>query len=152
MTQDTIEQVIATLTFNESGLIPAIAQEATSKDVLMMAWMNADAVRETLETGRVCYFSRSRGKLWRKGRDVSLAAFEKLYQILGTKFDYYFFESETSDAGIRLVRDGVAKGIFEESEGAVQQRGDQCIDGFALCHTAVQQGVKVGCVRLVESC
>ena len=67
MTQDTIEQVIATLTFNESGLIPAIAQEATSKDVLMMAWMNADAVRETLETGRVCYFSRSRGKLWRKG-------------------------------------------------------------------------------------
>ena len=48
MTQDTIEQVIATLTFNESGLIPAIAQEATSKDVLMMAWMNADAVRETL--------------------------------------------------------------------------------------------------------
>lgn len=67
MNPDIIQQLLSTLTFNEAGLIPAIAQDATSKDVLMMAWMNADAVRETLETKRVCYFSRSRGKLWRKG-------------------------------------------------------------------------------------
>ncbi len=58
---------INSLQFNADGLIPAIAQDATSKDVLMMAWMNADAVRETLETKRVCYFSRSRQALWRKG-------------------------------------------------------------------------------------
>lgn len=64
-------------------------------------------------------------ELWRKGRDVSLAAFEKLYQVLGTKFDYYFFESETSEPGIRLVRDGLAKRIFEESEGAVIYRGER---------------------------
>lgn len=55
------------LKFNESGLIPAIAQQHDSGEVLMMAWMNRDAVLETLETGRVCYYSRSRGKLWRKG-------------------------------------------------------------------------------------
>ncbi|AXO14699.1 phosphoribosyl-AMP cyclohydrolase [Thalassospira indica] len=55
------------LKFNENGLIPAIAQQHDSGEILMMAWMNRDAVLETLETGRVCYFSRSRGKLWRKG-------------------------------------------------------------------------------------
>jgi phosphoribosyl-AMP cyclohydrolase len=55
------------LKFNEQGLIPAIAQQHDSGEVLMMAWMNRDAVIETLGTGRVCYFSRSRNKLWRKG-------------------------------------------------------------------------------------
>ncbi|MEQ5774483.1 phosphoribosyl-AMP cyclohydrolase [Thalassospira sp. NFXS8] len=55
------------LKFNEQGLIPAIAQQHDSGEVLMMAWMNRDAVIETLTTGRVCYFSRSRNKLWRKG-------------------------------------------------------------------------------------
>ncbi|GAA0620267.1 phosphoribosyl-AMP cyclohydrolase [Thalassospira tepidiphila] len=55
------------LKFNENGLIPVIAQQHDTGEVLMMAWMNRDAVLETLETGRVCYFSRSRGKLWRKG-------------------------------------------------------------------------------------
>ena len=64
-------------------------------------------------------------ELWRKGRDVSLAAFEELYRILGTRFDYYFFESETAEPGMRAVRDGVAKGIFEESEGAVIYRGEK---------------------------
>ena len=53
--------------FDANGLVPAIAQQHDTGEVLMMAWMNADAVRETLATGRVCYFSRSRGKLWRKG-------------------------------------------------------------------------------------
>ncbi|WP_417844756.1 phosphoribosyl-AMP cyclohydrolase [Thalassospira sp.] len=55
------------LKFNEQGLIPAIAQQHDSGEVLMMAWMNREAVIETLTTGRVCYFSRSRNKLWRKG-------------------------------------------------------------------------------------
>ncbi|MAI99141.1 MAG: phosphoribosyl-AMP cyclohydrolase [Nisaea sp.] len=55
------------LHFNTDGLIPAIAQEAETGTVLMMAWMNAEAVAETLATGRICYWSRSRAKLWRKG-------------------------------------------------------------------------------------
>lgn len=51
------------------GLIPAVAQDADTGAVLMLAWMNREAFEETLRTGRVCYFSRSRGKLWRKGEE-----------------------------------------------------------------------------------
>ncbi|MEM7632271.1 MAG: phosphoribosyl-AMP cyclohydrolase [Pseudomonadota bacterium] len=57
----------ATLTFDDRGLIPAIAQDAASGEVLMMAWMNADAVARTLATGRVTYWSRSRAAFWIKG-------------------------------------------------------------------------------------
>ena len=68
MTQDaTIAAVLAALSFDAAGLVPAIAQQHDSGEVLMMAWMNAESVAETLATGRVCYWSRSRGKLWRKG-------------------------------------------------------------------------------------
>lgn len=56
-----------TLRFDDKGLIPAIAQDADSGDVLMMAWMNADAVARTLKTGRVTYWSRSRQAFWVKG-------------------------------------------------------------------------------------
>jgi phosphoribosyl-AMP cyclohydrolase len=56
-----------TLRFDANGLIPAIAQDAASGEVLMMAWMSADAIRRTLETGRVTYWSRSRAALWVKG-------------------------------------------------------------------------------------
>lgn len=57
----------ATLRYNEQGLIPAIAQEAGTGEVLMMAWMNAEAVARTLETGKVTYWSRSRQAFWVKG-------------------------------------------------------------------------------------
>ena len=57
----------ATLVYNETGLIPAIAQDAVTAEVLMMAWMNAEAVAKTLETGRVTYWSRSRQAFWVKG-------------------------------------------------------------------------------------
>ena len=56
-----------TLRYNDAGLIPAIAQDAVSGEVLMMAWMNAEAVARTLETGRVTYWSRSRQAFWVKG-------------------------------------------------------------------------------------
>jgi len=55
--------------FNEAGLIPAIAQDATSKAVLMVAWMNREALMETVESKRAVYFSRSRSRLWRKGEE-----------------------------------------------------------------------------------
>lgn len=67
MSDSTIDTILGQLTFNEDGLVPAIAQQHDTGEVLMMAWMNADAVRETIETGRVCYWSRSRQALWRKG-------------------------------------------------------------------------------------
>ena len=62
-----IEKALAAITFNADGLVPAIAQQHDSGEVLMMAWMNREAVIETLNNGRVCYYSRSRKKLWHKG-------------------------------------------------------------------------------------
>jgi phosphoribosyl-AMP cyclohydrolase len=53
--------------FNETGLIPAIVQSAQSRKVLMMAWMNEEAIRRTLETRQTVFFSRSRQELWHKG-------------------------------------------------------------------------------------
>jgi len=55
------------LKFNEKGLVPAIAQDAATGEVLMMAWMNQEAIEETLSTGKAHYFSRSRNSLWLKG-------------------------------------------------------------------------------------
>ena len=57
----------ASLSYNAAGLIPAIAQDETSGEILMMAWMNQDAVRQTLDSGRVTYWSRSRQAFWVKG-------------------------------------------------------------------------------------
>lgn len=61
------KHILAAIAFDDRGLVPAIAQQHDTGEVLMVAWMNAEAVTETLATGRVCYFSRSRNKLWRKG-------------------------------------------------------------------------------------
>ena len=62
-----VAEVLAAIAFDENGLVPAIAQQHDSGEVLMLAWMNRDAVRETVASGRVCYWSRSRRRLWRKG-------------------------------------------------------------------------------------
>lgn len=67
MTVSNIEDFIHLMKFNEQGLISAIAQQYNTNEVLMMAWMNQEAIRETLVTQQVCYFSRSRNRLWRKG-------------------------------------------------------------------------------------
>lgn len=58
---------LAAVNWNEQGLVPAIAQDAASGRILMMAWMNPEALRLTAETNKAVYWSRSRGKLWRKG-------------------------------------------------------------------------------------
>ena len=58
---------LTTLKYNDAGLIPAIAQDAASGEVMMMAWMNAESVARTLDTGRVTYWSRSRQAFWVKG-------------------------------------------------------------------------------------
>jgi phosphoribosyl-AMP cyclohydrolase len=59
--------ILEELPWNADGLLPAIAQQFDTGEVLMLAWMNRDALAETLDTGRVCYWSRSRQALWRKG-------------------------------------------------------------------------------------
>ncbi len=67
MAPDSVDDVLARLAFNEQGLVPAIAQQWDTREVLMMAWMDEAAVRETLTTGRGVYYSRSRGERWVKG-------------------------------------------------------------------------------------
>jgi phosphoribosyl-AMP cyclohydrolase len=62
-----LDEALDALRWNVDGLVPAIAQQYDSGEVLMMAWMSRSALQETLQTGRVCYWSRSRQALWRKG-------------------------------------------------------------------------------------
>ena len=66
-TQD--QSFLETVAWNEHGLVPVIAQEVGSNDVLMMAWMNRDALLETIRLGEAVYWTRSRQKLWHKGEE-----------------------------------------------------------------------------------
>ncbi len=66
-THTTTQALWDAIRFDAAGLVAAIAQQHDTGEVLMLAWMNREAVAETLATGRVCYFSRSRARLWRKG-------------------------------------------------------------------------------------
>lgn len=63
----TLQDIQNEVTYNADGLVPVIAQQYDTGEVLMMAWMNRQALEETLTTGHVCYWSRSRQSLWRKG-------------------------------------------------------------------------------------
>jgi phosphoribosyl-AMP cyclohydrolase len=62
-----LDQTISELKYNDQGLIPAICVDARSKKLLMMAWMNADSLRDTVRTGKTHFWSRSRQKYWMKG-------------------------------------------------------------------------------------
>lgn len=64
---EAIDIVLNELTFDAQGLVPAIAQQHDTGEVLTLAWMNREAIAETLKSGQTCYWSRSRKKLWRKG-------------------------------------------------------------------------------------
>jgi len=64
-----MQEVIQSLKFDANGLIPTIAQEATTGEILMVAWMNAESFALTLRSGEAVYWSRSRRKLWRKGEE-----------------------------------------------------------------------------------
>ena len=81
MSKKELEEGLAfTPKFDSDGLIPAIAQDATSGGILMMAYMNRDALDITIKTGYATYFSRSRKKLWKKGEESG--HFQKVRQIL----------------------------------------------------------------------
>jgi phosphoribosyl-AMP cyclohydrolase len=75
------DDFVTSIKFDTDGLVPAIAQQHDSGEVLMMAWMNTDSILETLETGRVCYWSRSRQSLWRKGESSGQVQVLKEMQI-----------------------------------------------------------------------
>lgn len=107
----------ATLTYNDAGLIPAIAQDATSGEVLMMAWMNAESVKRTLDSGQVTYWSRSRQEFWVKG-----ATSGHTQELVEFKVD--------CDRDCLLVE--------------VKQEGPACHTGRRTCfYTSVQDGEEV---------
>ncbi|MFT6072192.1 MAG: phosphoribosyl-AMP cyclohydrolase [Alphaproteobacteria bacterium] len=79
---DTINAVLEQLKFNADGLVPAIAQDADSLEILMMAWQNKEAVRASLTEQAGIYFSRSRQQLWRKGESSG-----NMQQLIAYRFD-----------------------------------------------------------------
>jgi len=113
----------ATLLYNDAGLIPAIAQDTTSGEVLMMAWMNAEAVAKTLETGQVTYWSRSRQEFWIKG-----ATSGHTQQLVEMKID--------CDRDCLLVE--------------VRQVGAACHTGRRTCfYTSIHDGAEVETIQVM---
>jgi arginyl-tRNA synthetase len=84
--------------------------------------------KEAIDTLNVAIYNGEDAELmdlWRKGKDISVDAFKEIYRLLSTHFDYYFFESETAPIGMRVVKDGLERGVFENSEGAVIYKGEK---------------------------
>ncbi len=116
------DDIVASIKFDTGGLVPAIAQQHDSGEVLMMAWMNIDSIRESLETGRVCYWSRSRQSLWRKGESSGQVQVLKEMQIdcdgdtLLLKVDQTGVACHTGRRSCfyRAVRDGTLITIAEQ--------------------------------------
>jgi phosphoribosyl-AMP cyclohydrolase len=107
------------------GLLPAIAQDAESGEVLMLAWMNAEAYAETLQTGRAVYYSRSRGRLWRKGEESGHAQ-----RVCGIFVD--------CDADTILLK--------------VEQIGAACHEGYRSCffRQVIPSGLQTIAERIVD--
>jgi len=107
------------------GLVGAIAQDASTGDVLMVAWMNAEAYEETVRTGRAVYYSRSRGNLWRKGEESG-----HVQHVKGIYVD--------CDADAVLLK--------------VEQTGAACHEGYRSCffRQVTPTGVQVVAERLID--
>ena len=80
-----------------------------------------DALNQAIYTGTDKTFV----DLWRRGRDVSVEEFRRIWKLLGTHFDFEFFDSDTTEVGIRVVQDGLSRGVFEESDGAIIYNGEK---------------------------
>lgn len=122
-TKVALEVVLDALRFDTEGLVPAIAQHADTGEVLMFAWMNRAALLETLQSGQVCYFSRSRGSLWRKGEQSG-----NVQQLRELRFD--------CDGDVVLMK--------------IDQTGPACHTGRASCFYLKVEGEQVIVDRNVE--
>jgi phosphoribosyl-AMP cyclohydrolase len=107
------------------GLLPAVAQDAQTGQVLMLAWMNREAYDETLRTGQAVYYSRSRGKLWRKGEESG-----HVQEVVAVYLD--------CDADTILLR--------------VRQTGPACHEGYPTCffRQVTPEGLRVVEERLID--
>ena len=114
--------------FEKSELLPVIAQDDATGDVLMLAYMNRTAYEETLSTGRVCYFSRSRNKLWRKGEESG--------NVQKVRHIYYDCDADTllvrvEQVGGAACHEGYKSCFFREIDpktGAVTVVGERIFD------------------------
>lgn len=106
---------------NAAEVDKAYAQGSKAYEASEEAKMEIDALNTELYKGEDAELMN----LWRKSREVCLEAFRELYAVLGTKFDYFFFESETAAIGTEKVREGLAHGVFHESEGAIIYKGEE---------------------------
>jgi len=114
----------ASLQFNDAGLIPAIAQDAETHEVLMLAWMNAESIARSLETGKVTYWSRSRQAFWVKGETSG-----HVQRLVEMRID--------CDRDCLLV--------------LVDQTGPACHTGRRSCfYTGIQDGEEVELMKLVD--
>jgi arginyl-tRNA synthetase len=80
-----------------------------------------DALNQAIYTGE----DRALMELWRKGRDISTEEFRRIWRLLGIHFDFEFFDSDTTETGVRVVQDGLEKGVFERSDGAIIYNGEK---------------------------
>ncbi len=104
---------------NASEIGAAYAEGAKDYEENEAAKSEIDALNQTLYAKSPEIMS-----LWSKGRELSMEEFRRLWTLLGTHFDYEFFDSDVAESGVRIVRDGLAKGIFRESDGAVIYDGE----------------------------
>ena len=112
-----------------NGLLPAIAQDAVTGEVLMLAWMNAEAYSETVQTGRAVYWSRSRGRLWRKGEESGHVQLVKSIRI-DCDADTILLQVEQTDAA---CHEGYRSCFFRElTPDGVKIVGTKLVDPAAV--------------------
>lgn len=120
--------LIEQLKFGEDGLIPAITQDAATGEVLMMAWMNAEAVEQTLASGKVHYYSRSRQKQWMKGESSGHLQLVKEIR----------FDCDNDCLLVKIEQQGVACHTGQRScfyrvwDGAIKEGGEKLVDAASL--------------------
>jgi arginyl-tRNA synthetase len=111
--------IIEPTTAQELGIAYAAGSAAYETDP--QAKEEIDALNKAIYSGS----DRELMELWRKGREVSMQEFRRIWKLLGSHFDFEFFDSDTSESGVRIVLDGLSKGIFEKSDGAVIYNGEK---------------------------
>lgn len=114
----------------KSGTVePTTAEEIGAAYVVgSNAYENDPKAKEEIDALNQAIYAGTDGELmglWHRGREVSVEEFRRIWKLLGTHFDFEFFDSDTTQTGLRVVTDGLAKGVFEKSDGAVIYNGEK---------------------------
>lgn len=133
---------------SEIGDAYADGSRAYESDV--SAKKEIDALNQAIYEGK----DQALMDLWRRGREISMEEFRRIWSMLGTRFDYEFFDSDTTETGVRVVQDALNKGIFKESDGAIiydgQAKGVHTMVFITSHHTPTYEAKDVGLAFLKE--